>query len=126
MNQNNRFSLMLEALTELVTEEKQTRPAEPVTPLPSLREVISSAAPLPQEALLLGLAEDGLPVLLNLYDPVPGPLLLTGDPASGKTALMQTIASAIGLMHSPSEVEYGVITDHPEDWRDFQEIQNCA
>ena len=121
MDSTNRFALMLEALTDLVAEEKQTHPSGPAAILPPLKEVISSAAPLPQEALFLGLAEDGLPVLLNLYDPVPGPLLLIGDQASGKTALMQTIATAIGLLHSPSEVEYGVITDHPEDWRDFQE-----
>jgi hypothetical protein len=126
MDQTNRFSLMLEALTELVAEEKQTRPSGPAASLPPLREVIASAAPLPQEALFLGLAEDGLPVLLNLHDPIPGPLLLTGDQASGKTALMQTISSAIDLMHSPAEVEYGVITDHPEDWQTIQASQNCA
>ncbi len=134
MAQTNRFALMLEALTELVQEEKQSRPGDTtnmpvdgsVPVLPSLRDVITSNSSMPREALFLGLAEDGLPVLLNLYDPVPGPLLITGDQASGKTRLLQAIARAVELVHAPSEVEFGVITNHIEDWDGFQEIQNNA
>jgi hypothetical protein len=126
MTQTNRFALMLEALTELVAEEKQPRPAGPATALPSLRDVVSSAAPLPHEAVFLGLAEDGLPVLLNLYDPLPGPLLVTGDQASGKTELLHCVARAVELLHAPAEVEFGVVTGHPDDWSDFQDCPNSA
>src|SRR5512138_1121732 len=102
MPQTNRFALMLEALTELVQEEKQARLGDGDTfnmtedgsapAIPSLRDVIAANASMPREALFLGLAEDGLPVLLNLYDSIPGPLLIIGDQASGKTRLLQAIA----------------------------------
>jgi hypothetical protein len=134
MTQTNRFALMLEALTELVQEEKQARQNDTSNPianatassLPSLKDVIATNTGMPREALFLGLAEDGLPVLLNLYDPVPGPLLLAGDQASGKTRLLQTIARAVELVHAPSEVEFGVITSQINDWDGFEQIQNSA
>jgi hypothetical protein len=61
-----------------------------------------------------------------LYDPVPGPLLLTGEQASGKTRLLQTIARAVELVHAPAEVEFGVITSQINDWDGFEQIQNSA
>jgi len=127
MDNTNRFSLMIDALTELA-EEEQAHPASrpPVPDLPTLRSVIADTSPLPQEALFLGLAEDGLPVLLNLYDPIPGPVLITGDQASGKTSLLQMIARASELLHPPSEVQYGVITQYPDEWTNFQNNQNNA
>lgn len=122
MDNTNRFSLMIDTLTELAEEEQahQAVPAPPAPGLPTLTSVIADASPLPREALLLGLAEDGLPVLLNLYDPIPGPILITGDQASGKTALLQMIARATELLHSPSEAQYGVITQYPNEWTNFQ------
>jgi len=124
---------MLEALTELVAEEKTRKtgsshaaPLRTGTDLPSLTETLASAGQVPPEALFLGLAEDGLPVLLNLYDPVPGPLFITADAAAGKTALLQAVARAIELKHSPSEVEFGVLTSFPGDWDAFRESQNLA
>jgi len=125
MDNTNRFSLMIEALTELA-EEEQAHRTTPVAGLPTLRSVIADSSPLPQEALFLGLAEDGLPVLLNLYDPIPGPILITGDQASGKTSLLQMIARATELLHSPSEVQYGVITQYTDEWTNFQNNQNNA
>jgi hypothetical protein len=125
MNNINRFSLMIDALTELA-EEEQAHHAAPAPGLPTLTSVIADASPLPREALFLGLAEDGLPVLLNLYDPIPGPILIIGDQASGKTSLLQTIAHAADLLHSPAEVQYGVITQYLDEWSNFQDNQNNA
>src|SRR6266508_518960 len=105
MTDINRYALMLEALSELKTEvipgggpQTQLAPS-----LPSLSEVLSDFVPRPHEALFLGVASDGLPVLLNLHDPVPGPILISADPGTGKTALLQTIALATGKMHQPDE-----------------------
>ena len=125
MDNINRFSLMIDALTELA-EEEQAHQTPPAPSLPTLRSVIANASPLPQKALLLGLAEDGLPVLLNLCDPIPGPILIIGDQASGKTLLLQTIARASELLYSPAEVQYGIITQYKDEWINFQENQNNA
>jgi hypothetical protein len=93
---------------------------------PSVKSVLAEAGALPHEALFLGLAADGLPVLLNLYDPVPGPLLIVGDPSSGKTALLQTIAYASDLMHTPAEVQFCTVTPSPHAWDRFQGSRSNA
>lgn len=118
---------MIDALTELAEEEQAHHASRPpIAGLPSLRSAIADVSPLPREAIFLGLAEDSLPVLINLHDPVPGPLLISGDQASGKTAFLQTIAQAAELLHSPSEVEYEVITPYPGEWNGFHSNQNNA
>ncbi|MBI5965270.1 MAG: NACHT domain-containing protein [Chloroflexi bacterium] len=125
MNKTNHFALMIDALTELA-EEEQAHQTPPMPSLPTLKSVIVNASPLPREAAFLGLAEDGLPVLLNLYDAVPGPILICGDQACGKTALLQMIARATELSHPSPEVQYSVITQYPNEWNNFQNNQNNA
>ena len=70
----------------------QRAQVKPAPALPPLNEVLAEFGPMPPEALFLGVASDGLPVLLNLHDPIPGPSLITGDAGTGKTGLLQTIA----------------------------------
>jgi len=131
------FSMMLEALTELQpeieaaeeahesdlpdTDQARLRP-EP----PSLAVSLSELGPLPREALLLGLASDGLPVLLNLHDPHPGPLLLAADPGTGKTNLLQLIARAAADMHDVGDVQFGVITNYPDEWEHLAGLEHCV
>lgn len=128
MENNNRFAMMLEALTELIDEEKVPSISSPVSEtqtgssthsIPTLNTLLTDISPLPPEALFLGMAEDGLPVLMNLYDPVPGPILIAGDAASGKTALLKTIASAAEILHPSDRVQYGIITPRPDEWKNF-------
>lgn len=125
MNEMNRLDLMIEAMAEIIQEDSQRKAATPPPPsppepaFPTLRTVLADLSPLPREALFLGVASDGLPVLLNLYDSVPGPILITGDSNSGKTKLLQTIARAAELLHSPDIVQFGVVTETPEEWKAF-------
>ena len=125
MYQTNRYSMLIESLTELA-EEQQTSPATLSEGLPSLSSVLADAAPLPGEALFLGIAEDGLPVLLNLQDPVPGPILITSDEDGGKTKLLQMVARAVEMLHIPAAVQYGVITQHTEEWKNFKNQHNAG
>ena len=125
MDNTNRFTLMIDALTELAKEEQVNHAShKPETGLPTLSTILADITPLPDEALFLGLAEDGLPVLLNLHDPIPGPILIVGDQACGKTALLQTIARAVELLHSPSDVQYCIVTSYPNEWGNFQDRES--
>jgi len=119
-----KFSLMLDALTELQPGD-ETVQAKPEPAPPSLADSLSELGPLPREALLLGLASDGLPVLLNLRDPHPGPLLVVADPSAGKTTLLHLIARATVDMHTPDDVQFGVVTDHPDEWEHMTEFEHC-
>ena len=88
----NRYALMMEALNEIKQEIDSTRQVVKPTPaLPSLNETLADFGPMPQEALFLGVAADDLPVLLNLHDPVPGPVL---DPPT-------ILARATGVPSAP-------------------------
>ena len=113
------FSLMLEAMTELQPEIHAAQPS------PSPADPLSDLGPLPDEALLLGLAPDGLPVLLNLLDPYPGPILIAADPGAGKTALLQFIAQAAAHFHDPDQVQFGVVTNYPDEWGHLTELELC-
>jgi len=126
MTEINRYALMMEAMAELKPEldAEQARQVKPTPARPSLNEVLADYGPMPLEALFLGVAFDGLPVLLNLHDPVPGPILITADPGSGKTTLLQTVGLAAGKMHQPDDVQFGVLTNHPDEWSGMENIPN--
>jgi hypothetical protein len=111
------FSMALEALAELKME---TAPPllHPTPAAPTLDSVLADIGPLPREAMFLGVASDGLPVLLNLLDPTPGPLLIVGGAGSGKTRFLQIAAQSIARTHDPKDVQFGVITNHPDEWKD--------
>src|SRR6266498_2797552 len=123
----NRYALMMEAMAELKPEldAERARQVKPTPALPSLSKVIADYGSMPSEALFLGIAlDDGLPVLLNLHDPVPGPILISADPGAGKTVLLQTVALAVGKMHQPDNVQFGVLTNHPDEWNGMEDIPN--
>ena len=122
---NRQFSIALESYLELKGE---------VSALPSQGKLVSSTmnsalariGPLPREALFLGVASDDLPVLLNLYDPVSGSLLVTGEAGSGKTAFLQSISHILVQTHQPEDLQYGVITNRPEEWTEIKNTTNCV
>lgn len=117
MAPNRRFSSALQALTELQSATPEvSRAAKLVPSVPALSDALAKIGSIPAQALLLGIASDGLPVLLNLHDAHPGPLLITGDPGSGKTKFLQTIVQALTQTHEAGAVQYGVITNYPDEW----------
>jgi hypothetical protein len=63
MTEINRYALALEAYTELKPEIELAQQTQPVPALPSLSEVLAEFGTMPNEALFLGVATDGLPVL---------------------------------------------------------------
>jgi hypothetical protein len=120
----NRFFSTLDSLAKLATNTNSS-PPETLPALPSLNAVLAEFSPLPRAALFLGLANDGLPILLNLLDPLPGPILIAGDEKSGKTNFIRTMASSVDRGHPSSEVKYVIITNNLSEWRDFQHSRNC-
>ena len=123
----NRFSLMIDALTELAEEEQaQQASPRPASNPPTLKSIITETSTLPDTALFLGLAEDELPILLDLYDPIPGPILIAADQAGGKTSFLQMVARAAEALHNPSEVQSAIITQYPDEWETFKDSQSVV
>jgi len=113
-------------LTDQTTPSKLT--SQRLTPYAESRllmAVLASRAPLPSSALFIGLAEDGLPVLLNLRDHAPSPVLVAADAGAGKTRLLQTVARAIEHIHDPERVRFAVVTEHPNEWSTFECSSHC-
>jgi len=118
MTTNRQFNVALEALAKLKlgTDSTPPPPTQPTDESSDLSQVLANMGPLPREALYLGIASDGLPVLLNLHDPLPGPMLVIGDEGAGKTAFLQSIARSIALTHDPSDLQFAVLTERPDEW----------
>ena len=92
-------------------------PANQSSTTPALKTVLRRNGPLPTEALYLGQAEDDFPVLLNLHDPLPGPLLIVGKEGAGKTQFLRSIAEFVRLACAPRNVQFGVITNRADEWQ---------
>lgn len=118
MTPNRQFSLAQEVLSHLNLGPNSTSPdhPQPVPAAPAMDQILAQIGPLPRQALFLGMASDGLPVMLNLYDPHPGPMLILGDAGAGKTTFLQSLARSLILTHEESDVQFGVITSHLEEW----------
>lgn len=127
------FELALEALEELTTEFGTDLPSQansdrsPPKPAPvNIEQVLNDFTPLPRGAIFLGTAYDELPILLNLNDPTPGPILTAGDAGSGKTAFLQVIAKAVSMTHKSKDVQFVVVTNYPDEWQGFEELPQCV
>ena len=83
----------------------------------SLREIMRRISNLPADTAVLGLGEDGLPLLFDLRDPRPGSILILGDKFSGKTKLLQTIALSLILRNQAEQVQFAVLCGKPEQWQ---------
>ena len=57
--------------------------------------------PLPPATALLGLTDAGAPLLARLASPQMGAVLIAGAMGSGKTALLQTMATSLVLANTP-------------------------
>ena len=122
MTTSNQFLLALEAYQEIQAELHQEQSTRSQTPVSTPTQ--TPAAAFPGGSILLGMAEDGMPVLLNLYDPAPGPLLVAGDGGSGKTALLQSMARATHL-EDTGDIQFGVLTPFPEEWTSLESLPEC-
>jgi hypothetical protein len=81
--------------------------------------------PLPKDGLFLGVASDGLPVLLNLSDPRPGALLLLGDSQTGKTDFLHGVACAASATHTPDHLRFAVVTPRRQEWELWENAPHC-
>lgn len=92
---------------------------------PSLSSLLG-ACTLPSRSLLIGVADDGKPLALNLLDPNPGAILVVGDPGCGKTDFLRILARSAALTQRPTRLKFAVITPRPGDWMNWKALPHCA
>jgi hypothetical protein len=100
-------------------DREMVLPNRRVTSGLTVEQILERYTHIPAQTIILGICEDGLPVLFDLMDDHPGPLLITGDAGCGKTMLMQNMVKIAVSLNSPFEVKYATITSNPEEWSGF-------
>lgn len=69
-----------------------------------LRAADGSPDPVPLSTTLLGLTDDGIPLLARLSSPEVAHILIAGTTGSGKSVLLRTIALSLILTHRPDQL----------------------
>jgi hypothetical protein len=88
---------------------------------PTLSEMIAGVQPIPPKTCIVGLCSDHVPFLLDLTRAETGSLLVTSDPACGKTEHLRALAESAIRLNSPHEVQIAVITNDPDEWADLRD-----
>jgi S-DNA-T family DNA segregation ATPase FtsK/SpoIIIE len=89
---------------------------QPVNLLKLLPQVVTDEEgepkPLPTSTALLGLTEDGIPLLARLASEQIGYVLVTGQEDAGKSVLLRAIALSLALTHDAEDLR--LICVHPD------------
>lgn len=85
--------------------------------LPDAGNLLERAGALPPDSLLLGIAGDGLPLILRMTRPDTGPILIMADKGSGKTAFLQTLARSTRSLAPAQGTAILALTAFPNEWR---------
>ena len=86
---------------------------------------LASLPSLPPQGVLFGVASEGLPVMLDVLNPSPGPVLVLGDIGTGKTDLLRFVAAASARTHRPDQLQFCALARRPEEWAGFERLGNC-
>ena len=86
-------------------------------PLPSLEHLIQDLAPLPIHSVVVGVCDDGLPILLDLMNPVSGCILLAGGAGCGKTRLLASMLQSVSMVTPHRKLRITGITNSLKDWQ---------
>jgi S-DNA-T family DNA segregation ATPase FtsK/SpoIIIE len=68
----------------------------------TLLNLLPETMPMPLATAMLGLTDDGAPLLARLSAPEVAHILVSGTTGSGKSALLRTMAASLALTHTPS------------------------
>lgn len=83
--------------------------------------LLSKIKQTPQQTMLLGQCQDGLPILMGLDDPTVGAVLISGENSCGKTHQLQVMVESLIRRHTPDDLQISILTLHPEEWAYLQQ-----
>ncbi len=93
----------------MVTIEAARNDPQPVRLLPLYEQLANSgngSPPIPLATAILGLAEDGAPLLVRLPSPDVEHILIMGMPGTGKTTLLRSIALSLAMSNKPTDLAF--------------------
>jgi hypothetical protein len=92
---------------------------------PGLEATLSRHGSLPSQTAILGVTADGSPLLLDLADPSPGALLISGGLGNAKSRLLHAILASIILINRPGQAEIRIIAREPAKFDHFFPAEHC-
>lgn len=100
----------------------------PVRLLPLYNQLISEPdrPPIPPITAVLGLAEDGAPLLIRLSSPDVAHVLVAGTTGSGKTVLLQTMILSLAMTNSPDDLAFVLVDPKAHAFRAFDSLPHLA
>jgi len=90
---------------------------EPIPWSSSLDVILENYGPFPDGSAILGVCEDGLPLVLDLTNPAPGSILISSDAGSGKTHLLSALITSACLINPPNKLSFSVISVYPDEYQ---------
>ena len=84
-----------------------------------LSSLLEQLGAVPRYTAVLGLSEDGAPLLARLSSPDVGHLLIAGTTGSGKTSLARSILLSLCDRHRPRELGLIVLDPKQRERDDF-------
>jgi hypothetical protein len=86
---------------------------------PNLERLLRQHPDLPPQTMVLGVCEDGLPVLIDLNDPAPGAILVLGDERDRQIELLRTAVASVVTRATPHQVQFVILSCEPQAWQDW-------
>jgi len=74
---------------------------------------------LSYQTIPIGVTDAARPLLLDLADPQPGPILVLGDEGRGNTDLLKVLAHSACANQSSQEIKFLVISSQPGEWKSW-------
>ena|SRR3990172_11046770 len=90
------------------------------------QQPLSRLGPLPRFSAIIGICDDGLPLLFDLSNPTAGSILILGSASTGKIQLLQSILHSVALLNPPSDVNYYVISPEPDRYYEIANDDHCS
>lgn len=97
---------------------------EPVRLLPLCRQMDDPE--IPPVTAILGLAEDGGPLLIRLPSPDVAHVLVSGTTGSGKTVLLQTMILSLAMTNRPRDLALILIDPKRTAFRSFEGLPHVS
>lgn len=83
---------------------------------PAIERLLEAQPGLPDQTVLLGVCEDGLPVLLDMHDPTPGAVLVMGDERKSQLEMLRAAITSLVIRNTPRNVQFLILSCDPQDW----------
>src|SRR3990170_1803940 len=91
----------------------------------SLSDLIDEFSPFPRQSCILGLCEDGLPLMLDLADPRTSSILILSENKSWLRNLIKFLLTSLIEFNQPSEVRFAMISPDRFGWEFEARSPHC-